>query len=133
MSWKKDKVLNALIEHKGLQSITEIGEEVLGNPLFVYDISGKILAKSSSEEAVGVWKNLIPDDHLDADRLHLAEQDGAIDRMLSNDDPVIAKFPFSPYRVMGCRIRDKDSAVGISTVVEVHELFRQIKSPLQGA
>ena len=130
MSWKKDRVLNALIEHKGLQSITEIGEEILGNPLFIYDISGKILAKSSSAEAVSVWKELIPDDYLDADRLHLAEQDGIIDRMLSDDEPVIAKLPYSPHRVMGCRIRDKDSAVGISTIVEVHEFKEEDKELL---
>ncbi|MGO5161024.1 MULTISPECIES: PucR family transcriptional regulator [unclassified Bilifractor] len=130
ISQKKDKVLNALIEHKGIQSITDIGEEVLGNPLFIYDISGKILAKSSSMEAVSVWKNLIPDDYLDAEKLHLAEQGGAIERILSYDDPVIAKFPYSPYRVMGCRIRDKDSAVGISTVVELHKIKEEDKDLL---
>ena len=43
---KKETILNALIERKGLQYLTDIVSKVLNNPIFIYDVSGKFLAKS---------------------------------------------------------------------------------------
>lgn len=121
-SRKKDEIYQALIEHQGLQYMIDLAEELLENPVFVYDISGKILAKSSSGESKAVWKELLPDDYLDADKLDIAERTGIIKKMMTVDTPVPGKFSYSPYVVLGCRIRDKDGAVGVVTIVELHPL-----------
>ena len=45
---KQAIILNALIERRGLQHIVNVASEVMGNPVFVYDISWRILARSNS-------------------------------------------------------------------------------------
>ena len=42
---RKDTILNALIERNGIQYLADTAARVLNNPLFLYDLSGKILAK----------------------------------------------------------------------------------------
>ena len=45
-SYRKDAILNALIERKGIQYLTDIAAEMLGNPMLLYDISGKVISYS---------------------------------------------------------------------------------------
>ena len=40
---RKDTILNALIERNGIQYLADTAARVLNNPLFLYDLSGKIL------------------------------------------------------------------------------------------
>lgn len=120
MKDKKELILNTLIEHKGLAYMIDLAEQIFHNPLFVYDMSGKILAKSSSEISSQVWDILLYNDCLKAEFLQITEQAGVIKQIVIQDEPVLAKFSYSPYRFMGCRIRDKNGAVGIVTLVEVN-------------
>ena len=46
---KKTRILNALIERNGLRYLVNIASEVFDNPVFVFDLSYKILAQSNSE------------------------------------------------------------------------------------
>lgn len=110
--------MEALIERQGLQYLVDVAAAVLHNPLFINDMSGKVLAKSSSEESAEVWKNLLPGEYMDSDKLRMAEDKGVIRKIAAGDEPVLDTFPYSPYRFLGCRIRDKDGAVGIATIVE---------------
>ncbi len=67
---KKAIILNALIERRGLQHIVNVASEVMDNPIFVYDISWKILARSNSRaEDEETWAVLFPDGHLVFDDL----------------------------------------------------------------
>ena len=59
MKDKKELILNTLIEHKGLAYMIDLAEQIFHNPLFVYDMSVKILAKSSSEISSQVWDILL--------------------------------------------------------------------------
>lgn len=122
-SEKKDMILNALIERKGLQYITDIVSITLRNPFFVYDISGKILSKSQDKVSLEIWEKLIPGGYLDAENMRVTEQAGVIEKIMSDDTPVLGKFPYSCFPFLGCRIRDKDGTVGIATVVEVNPLL----------
>lgn len=119
---KKDIILNALIERKGLQHLTNVIAETLKNPFFIYDISGKILAKSQDEKSCAVWEELLPEGYLDSDNMKIAEQAGIIEKIMKNDEPVHGNFSFCPYGFWGCRIRDKDGAVGVATIVEENPL-----------
>lgn len=124
-SEKKDIILNALIERKGLQYLTDMVAETLRNPFFIYDVSGKILAKSQNRKSHEVWEELLPGEYLNADNIKMAEQAGIIERIMSQDEPVYGEFPFSQYRFLGCRIRDKDGTVGVATVVEKEPLLEE--------
>ncbi|ACL19887.1 hypothetical protein [Desulfitobacterium hafniense] len=76
---KKAIILNALIERHGLQHIVNVASEVMGNPVFVYDISWKILARSNSRaEDEETWAVLFPDGHLVFDDLMKVEKAGNI-------------------------------------------------------
>lgn len=124
-SEKKEVILNALIERKGLQYLTDTVARTLKNPFFIYDISGKILAKSQEEKSGEIWKELLPGGHLDSNNMKMAEQAGIIEKIMRHDEPVHGKFPFSKYSFLGCRIRDKDGTVGVATVVEKEPLFEE--------
>lgn len=119
---KKETILNALIERKGLQYLTDIVSKVLNNPIFIYDVSGKFLAKSQKEIDNEIWKELFPEGHLDAEKMKITEKAGVFEQIMNTDEPVLGDFEYSRYRFLGCRIRDKDGAVGIATVVENHPL-----------
>ena len=71
---KKETILNALIERKGLQYLTDIVSKVLNNPIFIYDVSGKFLAKSQKEIDDEIWKELFPEGHLDAEKMKITEK-----------------------------------------------------------
>lgn len=116
---KKLIILNALIERSGLQHIINVASKVLGNPIFVYDLSWRILAKSDSRpEDQEIWAQLFPDGHLVFNDLVEVENAGIFTQIFNNDQPVFGKFDFFPKRFLGCRVRDKSNVVGIVTLVE---------------
>lgn len=121
-STRKDKILNALIERKGLQYLTDVAAEALNNPIFIYDVSGKILAKSKIISHREVWEELFPNGHLSSDNRRTTENAGVIKKIMEDDSPVMGQFAFSRFRFLGCRIRDNDNVVAIATVVEKNPL-----------
>ena len=70
-----------------------------------------------------IWEQLLPEGHLKEEYTRLAESGGTFAQLLNSDEPVISKPVFCPYRVMGCRVRDRDGSIGIVVLVEV-EPFR---------
>lgn len=118
-SEKKLIILSALVERGGLQHIINVASKILCNPIFVYDLSRKILAKSdSSPEDKETWAQLFPDGYMMFNNLVEVENAGVYTQIFSSDKPVFGKFNFFPKRFLGCRIRDKSSIVGIVTLVE---------------
>ncbi|WP_286946031.1 PucR family transcriptional regulator [Acetobacterium sp. UBA5834] len=124
-SVRKDIILNALIERKGLQYLTDVAAEVLENPIFIFDISGKILAKSHIKEYKEVWEVLFPDGHLNSDNRRITERAGVIKQIMDDDSPVFGKFEFSRFRFLGCRIRDNDNVVAVATLVEMNPFGKE--------
>lgn len=120
---RKDTILNALIERKGMQYLTDVASTTLRNPMMLFDISGKVLAVSRRPGDELIWEQLLPEGHLKEEYTRLAESGGTFAQLLNSDEPVISKPVFCPYRVMGCRVRDRDGSIGIVALVEV-EPFR---------
>lgn len=120
MEDNKELIINSLLEHKGLAYMIDQAEQIFNNPIFVHDMSGKILAKSSSEMSSKVWEYSLYNDCLNADYFHITEQSGGINQIMTQDEPVLGKFSYSPHRFLGCRIRDKKGTVGIVTIVEIN-------------
>ena len=118
-SEKKAMLLNALIERRGLQYIVNVASQVMNNPIFVYDTSWKILAKSNSRpEDEETWAKLFPEGHLVFKDLLEVERAGIFAQLL-NDDNLFSVPSLFPHRFLGCRVRDKGSVVGIVTMVEI--------------
>lgn len=117
-SEKKERLLQALIERKGLQHLVDVAAEVFQNPLFIMDLSGKFLARSSRAEDRPIWEMMFPDQRLVAKDMYTVEKAGIFEILFGQDEPVFGRFDFHPARFLGCRIRDKDGAVGVATLVE---------------
>lgn len=115
---KKERLLQALIERKGLQHLVDVAAEVFRNPLFIMDLSGKFLARSERAEDRQIWETMFPDHRLVAEDMYTVERAGIFEVLLGQDEPVFGCFDFYPARFLGCRIRDKDGAVGVATLVE---------------
>ena len=124
---RKDTILSALIERNGIQYLADTAARVLNNPLFLYDLSGKILAKSAPEGMEDIWAELLPEGHLVHEHFSEVEKAGVYDRLLSRDEPVWGKFTFCPYRFLGCRIREGSTPIGIATLVEVNPVAEDDK------
>ncbi len=121
-SEKKDVILNALIERQGLQYLVDAASKVLNNPLFIFDLSGKILAKSEWSDNPDVWNLLFPEGHLQFDNLVQVEKAGIYEHLMCHDEPIFGSFDFFPNRFLGCRIRDKGSTIGIATLLEMNPI-----------
>lgn len=118
-SEKKTRILNALIERNGLQYLVNIASEVFDNPVFVFDLSYKILAQSNSRvEDVEIITELFPNGHLIFNNLKKVEEKGVFEQLMNDDKPVFGQFEFFPRRFLGGRIRDKSDVVGFVTIIE---------------
>lgn len=115
---RKEAILNALIDRKGIQHLTDAASRVLGNPMLLYDMSGKVLATSQCPGDEEIWDQLLHEGNLITEYTRTVEKAGIFEQLVSCDAPVISKLPFSSYRMMGCRVRDKDGPIGIVGVVE---------------
>ncbi|WP_414151545.1 PucR family transcriptional regulator [Acetobacterium carbinolicum] len=128
-SERKDKILNALIDRRGLQHFTDLAAEVMSNPIFIYDVSGKILAKSQINGHQEIWEELLPQGYLNAEKAIITENSGVMKKLMEEDTPVLGKFSYSQFRFLGCRVRDKHGVVAIVTIIE-KEAFRSEDSDL---
>ncbi|OFV69218.1 PucR family transcriptional regulator [Acetobacterium wieringae] len=117
-SERKDKILNALIDRRGLQHFTDLAAEVMNNPLFIYDVSGKILAKSQIDGHKEIWEELLPQGYLNSEKSIITENSGVMKKLMEEDTPVIGEFSYSQFRFLGCRVRDKHGVVALVTIVE---------------
>jgi len=130
LSEKKGSIINTLLDHQGLQCMINLSEKLMNNPVFIFDMSGKVHAKSQSAEAKGIWDKIIPNDCLTADNLKILEDADAMEQMISAGVPVMCQVSYCPYRLLGCGVRDMDSAVGAVIVVEVRQISGEDKELL---
>ena len=122
---KKEKLLNALLERKGLPYIVDVAAETINNPMFIFDLSGKLIAKSQTAAGDETWNILFPDGHMVFEDMQSVENAGVIEYLIHNDMPIYGSFGFYPNRFLGCRIRDKSSALAIACVVENHPMHEE--------
>lgn len=123
---KKAKILDALIDHSGIQHIINVASEVLNNPVFVCDMSCKLLAHSNlGHEDDTMWQELFPNEQMEYQRLIEVEKAGVYKKMLTDDKPVYGQFGFYPCRFLGARIREKQKVVGLVTIIERNHISQE--------
>lgn len=119
---KKLALFDAHLSHKGLQHLVDVAAQLLGNPLFMADLSMGIVCKSSD---MGPGTMDYSAEH-DPDRqLSLAKQAadaGYLDWIYHHDQPVIGEFEGQP-RYLSARVRDGGQIIGHVVVTEVNRPF----------
>jgi hypothetical protein len=115
----KARIMDALLDHGGLQHLVDVGAEVIGNPVFVCDLAARVMAMShATEEDRAFWDEFFPGGRMDPDNAADVGRAGIYERVFSNDTPVVGKFDFYPGRFVGARIRLRNDVVGMATLVE---------------
>lgn len=119
----KATILNQLLEHKGLQALIDTGAALLGNPVFVCDLSTTVMVKSHVGSAGSIdaafWDDVASDEGLLAGNAQLLEESGVFGRIFDRDEPAVGEYPFLPWKLLGARLRDRNDVVGLMTVVGV--------------
>ncbi|WP_286946032.1 PucR family transcriptional regulator [Acetobacterium sp. UBA5834] len=115
---RKDQILNALIDRRGLQYLTDVAAKVLKNPIFIQDVSGKILAKSQSKGHHEIWEALFTNGSPGLDKSVISENSVAMQMMIQQNTPVLGQFSQSQFVFLGCGVRDKDGVVAFVTIIE---------------
>ncbi|NTV91619.1 MAG: hypothetical protein HGA22_14875, partial [Clostridiales bacterium] len=125
------RLLNGLIEGKGLQHIVDIGFELLGNPILVSDLSHKILANTKSMDfGDPVWNDLIKKGYRSYSLVITGNSKGLFERIRRSGIPFI--IPASSdgdansknqYSKIYSNIVIANKTVGYITVVGVWKPF----------
>lgn len=122
MTEKKLALFDAHLSHRGLQHLVDVAAELLGNPLFMADLSMGIVCKSSD---MGPGANDYSAEHDPERQLALAKRAadaGYLDWIYHHDKPVIGSFEGQP-RYLSARVRDGQQVIGHVVVTEVNRPF----------
>ena len=122
VSESKTVLFDALLSHKGLQHLVDVSAGLLGNPLFMADMSMQVVFKSSD---IGDGMLDYSAEH-DLDRqmaaVRQAADAGYLERIYRHDEPVLGSFEGQP-RYLSARVRDGIKVVGHIVVVEANRPF----------
>ncbi|WKY45000.1 helix-turn-helix domain-containing protein [Eubacteriaceae bacterium ES2] len=116
-SERKDQILNALIDRRGLQYLTDVAAKVFNNPIYIQDVSGKILAMSQAKGDQKIWEKLFPEGFF-AEKSLVLKSVGDHRSLIKEENPFIGQFSHLPAQFLACGVRDKDGVVAFVTIVE---------------
>ncbi|MDO4336723.1 MAG: helix-turn-helix domain-containing protein [Eubacteriales bacterium] len=126
---KKAIISNTLVEEREMRCIVDTASELIGNPIFVMDLSMKFITFSSVIPAgCQNWEDFMFDGESEdqnartVEKVRMIENAGIYNHILHSDEPIFGKFDFCPKRFLGCRIRDKSKAVAMACMVEDHPI-----------
>ena len=115
----KARIMDALLQHGGLRHLVDVGADVLGNPVFVCDLSAQVMAMSHADDVDRLfWEEFFPGGKMDPENAFAVGRAGVYDRVFSGDEPVYGKFDFFEGRFVGARIRSRDEVIGMATIIE---------------
>ena len=116
---KKAVISNALVERKGIQYIVDKASEVFHNPIFIIDLSMKVIAHSGLPiHDNGIWDEMYRSQMASFDIAKVVEDAGVYQHLMHSDEPIYGKFDFYPKRFLGSRIRDKVNALAFIAIIE---------------
>jgi len=121
---KKLALFDAHLSHKGLQHLVDAAATLLGNPIFMADMSMRIVFKSS-DMGTGAQDYSAESDHARQDQaVRQAADAGFLDWIYRHDKPVIGEFEGEP-RYLSARVRDGSHVLGHIVVVEATRQFEE--------
>ena len=119
---KKLHLFDAVLDHRGMESVLNAAAEMLGNPIFVADRGLNIIARSGREDVPATnWPKDF-DWHNDA-VVDDARYAGDFQRVYSSDEPVVGVYANSPNRMLAARIRNGQEVIGHVVALECCKTF----------
>ncbi len=125
------RLLNALVEGKGLQHIVDTGFELFGNPILVSDLSHKILAYTRTIDfGDPIWNELVKKGYRTYSLVITGNSRGLFDRIRRSEIPFVVSTeadqinkPYNRYPKLYTNITISNKTVGYITVVGVWKPF----------
>lgn len=126
MSFEESKLalFDAHLSHRGLQHLVDTAAELLGNPLFMADMSMGIVFKSSDMGPGALDYSAENDPDRQLALAKQAADAGYLDWIYHHDDPVIGSFEGQP-RYLAARVRDGSQVIGHVVVSEARRQFEK--------
>lgn len=121
------RMLEALSQKQGMDSIMEIGHELLGNPFHVVDLSWKLIGSTKS---AGANEDLVWREFEETGYLSLSSVTHYLDvkftpKLINSPEPFIWYDGYTKYgRLMG-RISIGDKAIGVVGALDVNKPFEE--------
>ncbi|MCI2085171.1 hypothetical protein [Olsenella sp. kh2p3] len=109
---KKAVVLDALLEHKGIEHILSAASHVLNNPILMVDrlgvSAGMSVTETFTQDYWNAFSSNMPYDWV----LEEVERRGISSRLLASDDLQLEHFDTIDRDVLGTRVRDRLDVLG---------------------
>lgn len=102
---KRNKIMTALLDRKGMQHIINTASDVFGNPVFVGDISLNVLCYSETKCDDPFWNIVKTAKFANENILKECSRNGAFNDLYSSDRPQFIKFSFTDKPFLAARIR----------------------------
>ena len=119
---KRSAIFDALLEHGGMKSVLDAGSRVLGNPIFVLDMTWNVMGCSNTAEfGEDFWGGLFVTGNTE-NAIDQLDRTGVYAKLLASDQPVFGRADIYPNRFLGTRIRDRKDAVGMLCLCEEHPI-----------
>ena len=119
---KKLALFDAHLSHKGIQHIADTAAELLGNPLFMGDMSLGLVFKSSNMSELDVDYSGEGDVKLQVAQMQKAVKAGYMDWIYAHDAAIVGEIEDQP-RYLSARVRDGKLVIGHIVVVERDRQF----------
>lgn len=123
-----EKILEALAEDKGIQSIIDLGGKILGNPISLVDASRKHIAVTDSPEVEDdpIWKEVITYGYTSQITIAHNASIGLTDKLSRASAPFFWESDrYIKYRRIMARVTYKEKTIGILTVYQTRKPFTE--------
>lgn len=119
---KKLALFDAHLSHRGLQHLVDTAAKLLGNPIFMADMSMNIVFKSSDMGTGSLDYSSEGDLDARLEKIRLAADAGYFDWLFHHDEPIYGYFEGQP-RYLAARVRDGHQVIGHAVVAESNRPF----------
>ncbi|MBV7275597.1 helix-turn-helix domain-containing protein [Clostridium sp. PL3] len=120
------KLMNILLSDGSLQDIMNIGYKILGNPLFLHDISFKVLGYT---QGVSVddpfWQQITSVDYFTDTEITIIIEQGNLDKLYKSNFPIFVKTKASPRQWIVAKIVIDGNVFGHLSTLEYEKQFQE--------
>jgi len=116
-------LFDSLLSHKGIQNLMDVASGLMGNPLFLADMSARLVCMSSSCSSIldGFGNSACPWEN-DANARDAIAQ-GYLDWIYHHDKPILGQVTNISGSCLAARVRDGGDVLGHITVVDRERPF----------
>lgn len=121
----KSLLLDALMERRGIQYLTDTAETVFENPVFIGDTSMNILYHSPGDTGDSFWETVCSLGYADDNIMKDCGKRGDFDGLYARDTPQLMRFSFSEKPFLSARIRDGSHMLAHACVYGLYRDFTE--------